>query len=62
MAGKSDKFLAHTKDSNGDGLDDLVVQIEDEDGVFDEGDTMATLTGWTTDGTFISGSDFVCIH
>lgn len=45
VVGKSDKLLAHTKDVNGDGLIDLVVQINDTDEVFNPGDTTATLTG-----------------
>jgi hypothetical protein len=53
--------LSHIEDANGDGLDDLVVQIEDEDGIYQEGDTAATLTGETVGGTSIVGTDTICI-
>ncbi len=33
------------EDVNEDGFDDLVVQIEDNDGVFNPGDTTDTVTG-----------------
>jgi hypothetical protein len=52
---------AHIEDVNGDGLDDLVVQIEDVDGTYQEGDTIATLTGATSDGASILGTDALCI-
>jgi len=39
--GKSNKLLAHYEDVNTDGYEDLVVQIEDMDGVFNEGTTTA---------------------
>lgn len=52
---------AHSEDVNGDGLDDLVVQIEDEDGTYQEGDTVATLTGETFDDKSIMGTDTICI-
>ena len=55
------KTLAHIEDANGDGLDDLVVQIEDEDGIYLEGDTLATIMGDTLDGTSIVGTDEICI-
>ncbi len=59
--GKSDKLMAHIEDTNGDGFDDLVVQIEDVDGSFVEGQGMATLTGSLYDGMRIEGSDSICI-
>lgn len=59
--GKSNKLLAHIEDSNGDGIDDLIVQIEDEDGVFEIGSTSATLTGSLLNGTQIQGTDDICI-
>ena len=59
--GKSNKLLAHIKDVNTDGFDDLVVQIEDSDGVFLAGDTVATLTATLIDLTPIEGSDALCI-
>jgi hypothetical protein len=48
------------EDVNGDGIQDLVVQIIDEGG-FTSGDSSATLTGETFDGTPIEGSDSICI-
>ena len=52
---------AHIEDVNGDGIDDLMMQIEDIDGTYQEGDTIATLTGETFDGTQIRGTDSICI-
>jgi CSLREA domain-containing protein len=48
------------EDVNSDGFQDLVVQITDESG-FTSGDSSATLTGETFDGTPIEGSDSICI-
>jgi len=62
--GKSNKLLAHIEDVNYDGIDDLIVQIEDTDGVFTEGSTIATLTGSLKaefGGTPIEGTDEICI-
>ena len=59
--GKANKFLSHYEDVNGDGFDDLVVQIEDADGVFTEGTTEAILTGELYEGTPIEGSDEITI-
>ena len=61
VAGKSNKLMAHVEDVNGDGYDDLILQIEDVDAAFEEGDTIATLTGKLLDGTTIEGSDTICI-
>jgi len=61
MAGKSGKLLAHIEDVNGDGIDDLVVQIQDVDGSFANGETFATLTGTLFDGTHLVGHDLICI-
>jgi YVTN family beta-propeller protein len=64
VAGNRNKLLAHTEDINGDGLIDLVVQIEDPDHVFTVGTTTATLKGklYTTfGGTPIEGTDAICI-
>jgi hypothetical protein len=52
------------EDVNNDGFEDLVVQIEDADGTFEEGDTVATLTGNLKEefgGTPIEGTDTICI-
>ncbi len=59
--GKSDKLLAHFDDVNGDGYEDLVVQIQDLDGVFEPGDTIAKVTGSLFDGRRIQGVDSICI-
>lgn len=61
MRGKGDKYLAHSEDVNGDGLLDLVVQIEDSDGTLSPGDAMATLEGFTYDGLRIAGTDSICM-
>ena len=61
MVGKSNRPLSHYEDVNGDRFVDLVVQIEDVDGVFQRGTTVATLTGRLLDGTPIEGQDTVCI-
>jgi hypothetical protein len=61
MRGKG-KLLAHEEDVNGDGLPDLVVQVETENldpGTFQDG--AAILTGQTTDGTEFTGSDSITI-
>jgi hypothetical protein len=60
IVGKSN-LQSHIEDVDGDGLNDLVVQIEDTDGSYQEGDSVATLTGVTTDGVSISGTDSICI-
>jgi hypothetical protein len=59
--GKSDKLLAHIEDVNGDGYDDLLIQIQDTDNTFTEGSTTAELTGSLYDGTRIVGADAICI-
>jgi hypothetical protein len=67
--GKSNKLLAHIEDVSGpvglpDGFDDLVVQIEDADGGFSEGQSSATLTGNLLPdfgGVPIQGTDEICI-
>ena len=65
MRGKF-KLMAQVEDVNGNGIDDVVVQFEDDDGVFSEGDTTATVTGQAALGnppvaTEIRGTDAVCI-
>lgn len=49
------------EDVDNDGDDDLVVQIEDEDGVYETGDTLARLTGSTYGGEDFVGLDTICI-
>lgn len=61
VVGKADKALAHIEDVNNDGFDDLVVQIEDQDGIFEPGIGVATVTGSLLDGRNFEGSDFICI-
>ena len=51
VVGKSNKLVASIEDVNSDGFNDLVVRIEDEDGVFSLGETIATLTGALLEGT-----------
>ena len=53
---------AHLEDVNGDGLDDLVVQIEDVDGTYEAGEAIAILSGVTFGGTQIQGTDTLCIN
>ena len=52
---------AHIEDTNNDGLDDLMLQIEDVAGTYVPGDTMATMTGETLGGTQVVGTDSICI-
>lgn len=59
--GKKEKLLAHYKDINNDQVDDLVVQIDDSEKVFEKGETQATLIGGLYDGTLIEGTDTICI-
>jgi hypothetical protein len=61
MVGKSDKLICDYTDLNGDGYIDLLLKIEDSDGNFVEGQTVATLTGTLLDGTPIEGTDTICI-
>ena len=51
-------LLAFQLDVNEDGLDDLVMLIDDE-GVYSADDTVATLTGQTYDGILIRGTDSI---
>jgi hypothetical protein len=61
VVGKSSRLLAHIEDVNKDGFDDLVVKIEDIDGIFSPGETTATLTGNLSDGPAFEGADSICI-
>jgi N-acetylneuraminic acid mutarotase len=49
------------EDVDSDGDLDLVLQIEDVDNTYQAGETIATLTGVTFDGTPIRGEDTICI-
>jgi len=56
------KYMAHKEDVNGDGLTDLVVQIEIENLNPDKlEDGFAILAGQTSDGVEITGSDKIAI-
>lgn len=59
--GRSGKLQASFDDINDDGYLDMIVQIEDIDGTYQEGDTIATLTGLTYTGQFFRGSDAIRI-
>ena len=48
------------EDVNVRGAADLMVQIEDENGTYHEGNLVATLNGETVDGTPVQGTDTVC--
>ncbi len=58
---KTEKLLAHIEDVNGDGIADLVVQIQDGDGTFASGHGTANVTGALWDGTPFLGTDSICI-
>jgi hypothetical protein len=58
---KTERLLAHIEDVNGDSFDDLVVQIEDQDGAFTSGSGTAKVTGELYDGTPFEGTDDICI-
>jgi hypothetical protein len=62
VRGNGKKDLAHEEDVNGDGLIDLVLQIETENldpGVIQDG--VAILSGRTYGGTEVEGSDTIVI-
>ena len=62
VRGKSDRFMAHEEDVNGDGLIDLVLQVATENldqGSFQDG--YAILTGTTYSGQSIEGTDEITI-
>ncbi len=59
--GKADKLLYHYEDVNADGFEDLVVQIQDEDGVFEPGEGEATVTGSLVDGRTFTGTDSIIV-
>ncbi len=61
VAGKSNKYLAHTGNVNDDAFTDLILQIEDTDRVYQPGDTAATLTGRYYSGEEFIGHDMICI-
>lgn len=62
VRGKGSKYLAHEEDVDGDGLLDLVMQVETENlspGLFDDG--YAWVTGATYGGQHFEGSDEIII-
>jgi hypothetical protein len=59
--GNPNNLQAYIEDANGDGLVDLVVQIDNGFAAFASGDTMATLTAYLFDGRAVSGSDTICV-
>lgn len=58
--GKKNKPLANVEDVNKDGCDDLVVQIEDTDEIFQADETEVMLTGYMYGGIGIFGTDYIC--
>lgn len=54
--------ISHLEDINGDGLLDLVVQVQDVDGVYEPGNATATLTGVTYDDVVFEGVDNICVR
>ncbi len=61
MVGKSNRFLCHAEDVNGDGLPDLVCQVETAQFMIEEGASVAVLEAETFDGQAIRGQDDVRI-
>ncbi len=62
ILGKKGNVQSQTEDVNHDGLDDLVLQIEDQDGIYEAGDTTAVLTGETFGDIPLQGEDAICIR
>lgn len=52
---------AHLEDINFDGFTDMIVQIEDVDGTYEAGDTLAYISGELTNGMPFVGSDTLCV-
>lgn len=61
MVGKSDKLLSHEEDVNGDGLPDLVCQVNTAQFLIEPGDSTTLLEARTFDGTAVEGQDTVRI-
>jgi hypothetical protein len=62
LRGNGNKYMAHEEDVNGDGLTDLVVQVESEN--LDPGqlqDGYAIISGLTYDGASFEGQDEIII-
>ncbi len=61
MVGKSNKFLCHTEDVNGDGRQDLVCQVTTAQFMIETGSSVAVLEAETFGGQAIRGEDSVNI-
>ncbi len=59
--GKKQKLLAHVEDVNGDGLLDLLCQIDIQDLEAERGESIAVLHGNAYDGTEIAGEDSISV-
>lgn len=59
--GKTGRLLARAEDITGDGLDDLVVQIQDVESTYNETSTLAVLVGTTFGGVPVQGTDSICL-
>lgn len=57
----SNRPLVNYEDVNGDGIEDLVVQIEDSEGVLEAGTNVVRITALLNDGTLLEGSDSICV-
>jgi hypothetical protein len=55
------KLQSSFEDVNGDGLLDIIVKIQDSDGVYSQGNSVGVLTGATIDGVGIKGEDSICV-
>ena len=53
--------LCSLEDANGDGLNDMVCQFQDDPDYWDVGEDEATLKGKLVDGIEIEGTDLICI-
>lgn len=61
LVGKSAKYLWHHEDVNGDGLVDVVCQVETAQFMIEPGDSVAVLEAETFDGTRVRAKDSVTI-
>ena len=61
LVGKSNKYLAHEEDVNGDGLMDLVCKVETAQFMIEPGESIAVLEGETFSGVPIKGEDSIQI-
>ena len=61
MVGKSNKYLCHEDDVNGDELIDLVCQVNTEELMIEIGESVAILEATTFDDSSIRGEDTIRI-